>query len=367
MPDETGLGNAESPVVKVHDGAVDRCNRPFGDGQKAKETSASQPVRGRSPSATSKASSSPISGPSSSIFNPSYFNLLCERSEQSLDWFRFKGKCSHWLFSQLPQKRLTRWTNYGLNEKIALAWLAMEARGGFEALLDVALSDREAERPQTMIQNLLKRLNGLEGDRVLYLAGVVYKPETRQRPQRNPHVHLILNVRPGTARWTEMESWVQKQNADWTGRAKLKAAIDEKGGLPGKVYYIAGPKNLGNANWDSDLRMSSELKDHAAVLAASPRESAPVWTVEDQAELDWFIEQAGAGSVAIEMQDGIGKQNTVRVNPPVTTPASSRTQAKFDDGSVFDGIDITGAQNIPNDEDSVFAGLHLDGIASKSS
>jgi hypothetical protein len=165
--------------------------------------------------------------------------------------------CRSWLEGFVPSAPKSRLSEI---EGIAIAHQAMRDRAWSFVTID--LGEIEAKQPRDVIQNLLREIKRISDQRPSYFGAYVAKPGM-------PHLHLALNIAPGSLAWNALDAWAERQNGKWPSRVRFEEITCDKGGLAGVIAYLIGRKNL-NRHPGRIMRSNDLIKAVNALAATMP-------------------------------------------------------------------------------------------------
>lgn len=141
----------------------------------------------------------------------------------------------------------------------------MEDRDTYWAwtFVTIDLTEIEAHQPHGVLQNMLREIERISDRQISYFGVYVQKPTM-------PHLHLALDIAPGTPAWNALAAWAKGQNGrGWLSRVRFEEIIADKGGLPGLIAYFIGPENL-NKHPGQIMRSTDLIKAINAIAAEIP-------------------------------------------------------------------------------------------------
>jgi hypothetical protein len=140
----------------------------------------------------------------------------------------------------------------------------MQDRDTYRAwsFVTIDLSEIEAKQPRDVIQNLLREIRRISDQRPSYFGAYVAKAGAE-------HLHLALNIAPGTLAWNALDAWAERQNGKWPSRVRFEEITCDKGGLAGLIAYLIGRKNL-NRHPGRIMRSNDLIKAVTALAATIP-------------------------------------------------------------------------------------------------
>jgi hypothetical protein len=165
---------------------------------------------------------------------------------------------------------------------------------------------------------MLREIERISDRQISYFGAYVQKPTM-------PHLHLALDIAPGTPAWNALAAWAKGQNGrGWLSRVRFEEIIADKGGLPGLIAYFIGPENL-NKHPGQIMRSTDLIKAINAIAAEIPAKARR--SAADASEGFQGLDVAPEPPEALpEPSYGLDAIDHPPAEP-ITLPAGDQTQA----------------------------------------